>query len=1024
MSSTSNDQFAAIAREGVQSANYELVAATPVPMTTTYMLPSTSSAPVAAAPSYAEDLQRFNEQLAELRVKYKPFLANHVLPHEMQRKQQPLQQFQFRYHQKEDNRFSNVLLGEGEWEQLTVPDFRGPTKEAGKWTAYYRTSFTYGTVAPGKRIFLIFKGVDYKATVYVNDKCVGSHEGFFAPFSFDITDIVQSNNTLVVQVDNDYPTLGVNGSNLDGDKLYAATGMGWDDPIEGWHHCPPGGGIYQAVYIEERSELHVQDMFVRPLLEQDAVEVWLDVMNTRDQLMKNLTIELAIYPRNFMGQSYTGLTFSVEYAGPGVNYYRYRMPLEEYRKWEPDTPYLYVARSHIYMEQQLLDVQDRQFGIRSFHMDETATPKGTLYLNNQPIILRGANEMGHLQLCVMRNDYEQLIDDILIAKLCNMNYIRLTQRPVQPEIYEYLDRLGMMNQTDLPLFGFLRRNQFAEAVRQAAEMERLVRSYPSTIMVSFINEPTAADKPSKRRFKSHRHLERVELEAFFVAARQAIFIENPDRVVKNVEGDYEPPTKEGMPDFHTYTMWYTNHGVPIGELHKGHLPPFSAGWKAGCGEYGAEGLDNYEVMMKYYPPEWLPATVEADWLPDKIQAAQTHGMHGDWYEEQTNIYDWITASQQHQALATQWMTDAFRRRSDLVVMTALHLLIDAWPSGWMKAVVDVDRVPKPAYFAYQRSLEPVRIHLRSDRFTAYGGEKLPVEAWILNDRAVEWHKVTVRVTVRTEHKELASYEQRVEVIHAVRPDYISTVPVQLPIVEQRELIFVDASVVHEDGTLLNQERMTIEVFPRIEQAAPSSLRTERSIMYLGEQAALLCRELALDAVAYNEQTNIASAGTIVVSDSERFAAYEQALQAYATAGGRIILLSDQLGKLSYTVAGEPIGVGKLGRVQFVAIDRSRPAFQQFATNDLSYLYNGANDQIDYIANTYVNLEQIEPLVFGYAKNWSFQSGLGNKRKLPVIGKQTCGAGEIVYSTIAYEGRIGYNPALDQLLHTVITTNQL
>ena len=69
-------------------------------------------------------------------------------------------------------------------------------------------------------------------------------------------------------------------------------------------------------------------------------------------------------------------------------------------------------------------------------------------------MLRGANEMGHLQQCVMNGDFEQLIEDILIAKMCHMNYYRITQRPVQEEIYEYFDMLGMMHQCDFPLFGF------------------------------------------------------------------------------------------------------------------------------------------------------------------------------------------------------------------------------------------------------------------------------------------------------------------------------------------------------------------------------------------------------------------------------------------------------------------------------------------------------------------------------------------------------------------------------------------
>ena len=150
-------------------------------------------------------------------------------------------------------------------------------------------------------------------------------------------------------------------------------------------------------------------------------------------------------------------------------------------------------------------------------------------------------------------------------------------------------------------------------------------------MVTFINEPMCIrqtedpnDKYSKRyRLKGHRHLLRDELEAFFAAARKAVYVENPDRVVKNVEGDYDGPTAEGMPDFHCYTMWYTNHGEPIGRLMRGWLPPVKSGWMIGCGEYGAEGLDNRAVMEKYYPREWLVADSRGRWYPDKIVRAQT-----------------------------------------------------------------------------------------------------------------------------------------------------------------------------------------------------------------------------------------------------------------------------------------------------------------------------------------------------------------------------------------------------------------
>ena len=113
-----------------------------------------------------------------------------------------------------------------------------------------------------------------------------------------------------------------------------------------------------------------------------------------------------------------------------------------------------------------------------------------------------------------------------------MNFWRLTQRPVQAEVYDMCDRLGLMTQTDLPLFGVLRRNQFCEAVRQSEEMERLVRSHPCNILVSYINEPYSGVGS-----KPHRNLLRVELERFFLASDQAVHQANPDRVIKAVDGD-------------------------------------------------------------------------------------------------------------------------------------------------------------------------------------------------------------------------------------------------------------------------------------------------------------------------------------------------------------------------------------------------------------------------------------------------------------------------------------------------------
>ena len=67
--------------------------------------------------------------------------------------------------------------------------------------------------------------------------------------------------------------------------------------------------------------------------------------------------------------------------------------------------------------------------MREFRMDDTSSLKGTLYLNGEPIILRGADTMGNFEVPVMKGDEQQLIEDILIAKLAHLNFFRLTREP-------------------------------------------------------------------------------------------------------------------------------------------------------------------------------------------------------------------------------------------------------------------------------------------------------------------------------------------------------------------------------------------------------------------------------------------------------------------------------------------------------------------------------------------------------------------------------------------------------------------
>lgn len=59
-----------------------------------------------------------------------------------------------------------------------------------------------------------------------------------------------------------------------GDKIYAATGPGYDDPALGWHHCPPGMGLLDTVEIQVREPVFLQNVFARTL--ENEIEFWIE----------------------------------------------------------------------------------------------------------------------------------------------------------------------------------------------------------------------------------------------------------------------------------------------------------------------------------------------------------------------------------------------------------------------------------------------------------------------------------------------------------------------------------------------------------------------------------------------------------------------------------------------------------------------------------------------------------------------------------------------------------------------------
>jgi hypothetical protein len=559
-------------------------------------------------------------------------------------------------------------------------------------------------------------------------------------------------------------------------------------------------------------------------------------------------------------------------------------------------------------------------------------------------------------------------------------------------VYDFCDRLGLMTQTDLPLFAVLRRNQFAEAVRQAGEMERLVRGHPCSIMVSYINEPF----PGAMK-KAHRHLTRPELESFFVAADQAVHLENPDRVIKPVDGDYDPPVP-GLPDNHCYCGWYNGHGVDLGRLYKGHWQRVKPGWLYGCGEFGAEGLDPVDVMRRYYPREWLPQgpEEERDWSPDCILKAQTGRFHYMWFDTQHTLADWVSASQAHQAWVTKLMAEAFRRDARMT-SCAIHLFIDAFPAGWMKAIMDVDRQPKPAYYAYRDALTPLMVSVRSDRHVFFAGDGIRAEAWVCNDLAEAPLEATLRYQLESSQGVLLAGSATASVpicssacqgvIRLCAPD----VPSRTEVVLRLALLDGNAKVLHDTA-------LCLDILPR-----PQPLPPEHAYIIgaPGGRAEALATDLGLLPVHSGPPEPYR---VILVDAPAGFAAKEESIMRAVRKGATAVLLEWPEGR--HTVRGGAVSVSAcgMGARHFASSATGHRFCVAFTPTDFRFWYNPSVGYVTPLLDFTFVAEGWVPILTSGNGDWSsgWQPTLAAAEK-PV------GRGHLRMCQLSLAGRVCGNP---------------
>ena len=154
-----------------------------------------------------------------------------------------------------------------------------------------------------------------------------------------------------------------------------------------------------------------------------------------------------------------------------------------------------------------------------------------------------------------------------------------------------------------------------------------------------------------------------------------------------------------------------------------------------------------------------------------------------------------------------------------MVSFAIHLFIDAWPAGWMKAIVDVDRQPKKAFFIYRDALEPLMANLRTDRYDFTSAEEIETEAWICNDLNNSPDNYTLKY----------QFERKGKVIFAnsITPDipenstkFQGYIKFPAPEVSKRTAYVLRLGLFDEKGNAISQSTLDLEIFPEKKVESP------------------------------------------------------------------------------------------------------------------------------------------------------------------------------------------------------------
>ncbi|WP_258234989.1 glycoside hydrolase family 2 protein [Paenibacillus agaridevorans] len=347
---------------------------------------------------------------------------------------------------------------------ITVPfSWASPLSGIGsqeKGIGWYCRDASWSPAHANDRVFLRFGAVDYSCDVWINESLVGSHEGGYGTFEFDVTDVWKRDaaNRIAVRAE-------------DNDRDYQARGKQGYGEIR---------GIWQPVWLEARpSDFIHHARFATGI--DGTIEVTATV-HARQAGLATLSFSFA--------------EGEVRHVIPlqlveGVNEIVTSFNVDQPRLWSPEEPNLYEGEIVLEAGSGGRDIVSTYFGIREIG---TALVGERQYrwitLNGKPIYLNGTLDQSyHPTGYFTYPTDEEMENEIYMMKRLGLNFVRIHIKPEEPRKLYWADKLGILVMEDMPCFwGNPDESARASYVSEAREVIERDYNHPSIFSWVMFNE--------------------------------------------------------------------------------------------------------------------------------------------------------------------------------------------------------------------------------------------------------------------------------------------------------------------------------------------------------------------------------------------------------------------------------------------------------------------------------------------------------------------------------------------------------